>query len=104
MEKLKKFSFIIATVLIIAALAMKMLRPELEKYANVTIIAGVLFFLLSLYFERNELKTFFSARSTKYGLNSLAMVVLMMAIVSLANWIVQRHPVKWDTTKNKRFS
>jgi len=104
MEKLKKSSFIIATVFIIAALAMKMLRPEWEKYANATIIAGVVFFLLSLYFERNELKTFFSARSTKYGFNSLAMAVLMLALVSMANWIVQRHPLKWDTTKNKRFS
>ncbi|PWT94186.1 MAG: hypothetical protein C5B54_00420 [Acidobacteria bacterium] len=104
MEKLRKFSFIIATLCIVGALAGKLYRPEWYKYANVAIGVGVFFFLLSLYFERHELKSFFGARSTKYGLNSVVMVILVLAIIAVVNWIVQRHPLKWDTTKNKQFS
>jgi ABC-type uncharacterized transport system involved in gliding motility auxiliary subunit len=104
MEKLKKFSFLLAAVFILAALAVKLSRPEWSKYANVGVGVGVVFFLLSLYFERAELKKFFSARSTRYGLNSLVMILLVLGIVGVANWIVAQHQIKLDTTKNKQFS
>ena len=104
MEKFKKITFALSCLLIVAALALKMTRPEWQLYSNITAGVGVLFFLISLYFERSELKNFFTARSTRYGLNSLVMVLLVLAIVVLANWIISRHEIKWDTTKNKQFS
>lgn len=104
MKNLKQLSFILASVFILAALGIKMSRPEWQMYANIAIGAGVFFFLLSLYFERAELMSFFSARSTRYGLNSLVMVIFVLAIVAVSNWIVSRHPWKYDTTKNKQFT
>ncbi len=104
METLKKICFPVAAVLIIAALAVKTTRPEWQLYANIVAGIGVLFFLISLYFERTGLKTFFSARSTKHGLNSVILVLFVLAILALANWIIARHPKKYDTTKNKQFS
>src|SRR5262245_23423751 len=104
MEKFKKISFALSCLLIVAALALKMTRPEWQLYSNIAAGVGVLFFLVSLYFERAELKNFFTARSTRYGLNSLVMVLLVLAIVVIANWIISRHEIKWDTTKNKQFS
>jgi ABC-type uncharacterized transport system involved in gliding motility auxiliary subunit len=104
MEILKKISFPVAAVLIVAALAVKMARPEWRLYANIGAGIGGAFFLLSLYFERAGLKTFFSARSTRYGLNSLVMILLVLGIVGIANWIISRHPLKYDSTKNKQFS
>ena len=104
MEKFKKISFFLAALFILVALGIKLRKPELQKYANYAVIAGVAFFLMSLWFERKELKTFFTARSTRYGLNSLVMVLLVLAMVSLANWLINRHPYRYDTTKNQQFS
>src|SRR5262245_52661568 len=104
MERLRKASFLLATLFILAALALKMFRPEWVLYRNIGAAIGGVFFLLSLYFERQSLKTFFSARATKHGINSVVMVLMVLAIVILANWIVARHPWKYDTTKNKSFS
>lgn len=104
MDKLQKLSFPIAVILIIGALGIKVGRPEWKLYVNILLGAGGFFFLLSLYFERHSLKSFFSARSTRYGLNSAAMVLLALAIVALVNWIAARHTWKYDTTKDKAFS
>lgn len=104
MKNLKQLSFILASLFILAALGIKMSKPEWQLYANIAIGAGVFFFLLSLYFERAELISFFSARSTRYGLNSLVMVIFVLAIVATSNWIISRHPWKYDTTKNKQFT
>ena len=104
MDKLQKLSFPIAAALVIAALGVKMARPEWQLYANGAVILGGIFFLISLYFERQSLKTFFSARSTRYGFNSLVMVILVLAIVCVVNWIAAQHAIKYDTTKNKQFS
>ena len=104
MEKLRKVSFLLATLFILTALALKLFRPEWQLHRNIFAGIGGVFFLLSLYYERHSLKSFFSARSTRHGINSVLMVLMVLAIVVLANWIVSRHPLKYDTTKNKSFS
>lgn len=104
MEKFKKISFAFACLLIVAALALKMTKPEWQLYSNIAAGVGVFCFLVSLYFERKELKEFFTARSTRYGFNSAVMILLVLAIVATANWIISRHKFKLDTTKNKQFS
>lgn len=104
MKYLKQLSFILATLFILVALGIKMQKPEWQMYSNISIGVGVAFFLLSLWFERHELLTFFSARSTRYGINSVVMVIMVLAIVVLGNWLVSRHPWKYDTTKNKQFT
>jgi ABC-type uncharacterized transport system involved in gliding motility auxiliary subunit len=104
MEKLRKLSFLLATIFILGALATKMARPEWELYSNIATGIGVLFFLISLYYERESLKNFFSARSTRYGFNAVLMCILMLALVVLGNWIISRRDWKYDATKNKAFS
>ena len=94
-----------AAVFILAALGIKLSKPEYQQYANYAVIAGVpVLSGRSLWFERKELKTFVTARSTKYGLNSLVMIILVLAIVALANWLINKHPYRYDTTKSKQFS
>ena len=104
MKNLKQISFILAAIFIIGALVLKMTRPQWQLYANISIGVGLFFFLVSLWFERSELKNFFTARSTRHGINSVVMIILVLAILGLANWIISRHPLKYDTTKNKQFS
>ena len=104
MEKFKKISFLLATLFVATALAIKFAKPEWQKYATYSVVAGVVFFAISLWFERGELKKFFTARSTKHGANAVIMVIFVLAILGLLNWIVNRHPMKYDTTKNKQFS
>ena len=104
MDKLKKWSFLLASVFILGALATKLAKPEWQLYSNIATAIGVLFFLVSLYFERGGLKNFFSARSTKYGFNAVVMTLLMLALVVLANWVISRQSWKYDATKDKSFS
>jgi gliding motility-associatede transport system auxiliary component len=104
MEKLKKWSFWIATIFILGAIATRFEKPDWRIYCNIAIGIGVFFFLISLYNERESLRSFFSARSTKYGLNSVAMILLTLAFVGVANWVFSRHAIKYDATKNKAFS
>ena len=104
MDKLKKLSFLLASIFILGALATKLAKPEWQLYSNIATGIGVLFFLISLWYERAGLKNFFSARSTKYGFNAVVMTILMLALVGVANWIVSRHTWKYDATKNKSFS
>lgn len=104
MERLKKISFLLATIFILGALATKLARPEWQLYSNIATGIGVLFFLISLYYERASLKNFFSARSTRYGFNAVLLTLLMLALVVLGNWVISRHDWKYDATKNKTFS
>lgn len=104
MEKLKKLSFWLATVFILGALAIRLAKPEWQLYSNIAIGIGVLFFLISLYYERASLKNFFIARSTRYGFNAVVMSVLMLALIVLGNWVITRHEWKYDTTKDKTFT
>ena len=104
MDKLKRLSFPLATAFILGALATKMAKPEWQLYSNIATGIGVLFFLVSMYNERANLKNFFSARSTRYGINAVVMCILMLALVVLGNWIIARKDWKYDATKNKSFT
>ncbi len=67
------------------------------------IAAGVALVSLvaTLILERGRVADSFSRRSTRYGLNSIAMSVLALAIVIIINVIATEHDFKKDVTKNK---
>ncbi len=43
-------------------------------------------------------------RSTRLGLNSLLMVVLLATILGIVNFLAARHSVRWDFSETKRFT
>lgn len=57
---------------------------------------------LILHFER--VKSFSGRRSTRMGLNSILMVLLFVAILSIVNFLASRHSIRWDVSENQNFT
>jgi ABC-type uncharacterized transport system involved in gliding motility auxiliary subunit len=58
-------------------------------------------FVSGVWMARADLKHTFSRRATRYGLNSVLMSVIVLAIVVTINLIAMNHDAKIDITKNK---
>jgi ABC-type uncharacterized transport system involved in gliding motility auxiliary subunit len=43
-------------------------------------------------------------RQTKYGLYLTAYILVVLALLAVANWAVNRHSKSWDLTANKQYS
>ncbi|MCX6617463.1 MAG: GldG family protein [Acidobacteria bacterium] len=43
-------------------------------------------------------------RQTKYGLYLAAYIVVVLALLAVVNWAVNRHSKSWDLTANKQYS
>jgi ABC-type uncharacterized transport system involved in gliding motility auxiliary subunit len=72
----------------------------------VTILEGLALVCLILFFmaHANTLKAVSSRRSTKMGVNSLLMVLLLIGILSILNFLAARHSIRWDLSENQNFS
>jgi ABC-type uncharacterized transport system involved in gliding motility auxiliary subunit len=64
-------------------------------------VAHLLVFLVA-HFEM--LKVFSKRRSTQSGANSLFMVLLVVAILAITNFIISRHPVRFDLSGSGAFT
>jgi ABC-type uncharacterized transport system involved in gliding motility auxiliary subunit len=72
-------------------------------YTTLLILAVVhLSVFLVTHFEM--LKDFSSRRSTKFGANSVLMVVIFVAILGIVNFILARHDVRFDLSGTGAFS
>jgi|SRR5256712_3599893 len=49
-------------------------------------------------------RKFSTRRTTRLGLNSVLMIVLMVAILGILNFLAARHSVRWDFSETKRFT
>jgi ABC-type uncharacterized transport system involved in gliding motility auxiliary subunit len=84
---------------ILAAIA-SYLMPQYPLVWQIT--GGVAALALILYLIQNKFFTSsLSTRSAKYGLNSVVMSLVVLAIVIVVNMIASEHDVKKDVTKNQ---
>jgi ABC-type uncharacterized transport system involved in gliding motility auxiliary subunit len=49
-------------------------------------------------------KAFSTRRSTKLGLNSVLMVLLVTAILAIVNFLASRHSARWDLSETQHFT
>ena len=96
------FYLVLATILsgMICAIS-GYLMPHLPLVWQISGGVTVLLLVTTVFLERDFLKKLFSKRTTLYGLNSLVMSVLFLAIVVIVNMIVFKYDWKKDLTKNK---
>lgn len=72
-------------------------------YTTLEILAVIQLSIFSIsHFEM--LKDISSQRSTKFGVNSLLMVVIFIAILSILNFILARHEIRVDLSDGGTFS
>lgn len=65
---------------------------------------GAALLIFHLVFHHRELREGWRLRSAQYGANTLATVVVFLAILGLVNFLGSRHHKRFDLTSNKVFS
>lgn len=103
----KKITAILGFLGLISALAGVFVYMFFEEkvwlYTTLELLAVL---QLSLFFVTHfeMLKDFSSQRSTKFGLNSILMVVIFVTILSILNFILARHELRFDFSDAGTFS
>lgn len=64
-------------------------------------ISGVVLLVAYVALERKSVASGLSKRTTQYGLNSILMSMIALAVVVVLNFIVAQHDIKKDYTKDK---
>lgn len=94
----------VGTALVVVALGLRFLKPELDVYRTYTAWAGLACILVYLVAQWRESSTGASARATKMGTMSAVSIVAMLAILVGVNYVGVRQNKRWDFTANQVFS
>jgi gliding motility-associatede transport system auxiliary component len=94
----------LGVTLVMAALAIKILRPGWERYYWWLAIAGLACTLLYVLSEWREIGRAFSGRQTRFGSIAIASVLVVLAILAAINYLADRHNKRWDLTGSKQYS
>jgi ABC-type uncharacterized transport system involved in gliding motility auxiliary subunit len=104
MNTLKKDLNTVALVLIAAGLAGWVVWPQWKTAALVVTGLGVLSLAAYIVLNRAALVQRFQRKSLLYSGNLVLIIVLVLAIVGLANYFLARHNHRWDFTAAKLHS
>ncbi len=66
--------------------------------------AGVVFFLLFLYFKFGLVRQVVTSRTARYGSNAFILSIAVITIVGVVNFMGQRYHTRYDATANKSFT
>ena len=93
----------LGVVLVLAALALKVLKPELNYHPKLA-LAGLIVTGLYALSQWRDIGRSFQDRNVKYGSFALGSVVIFLAILVAINWIGNRQNKRWDLTEAGQFS
>jgi ABC-type uncharacterized transport system involved in gliding motility auxiliary subunit len=94
----------IGTALVVAAVATRFIRPELQHVWQRLAIAGLVVVLLYLATQWREFVGLWSRRGTRAGALTSASVVLLLAILVGVNYVATRQHKRWDLTEGGQFT
>jgi len=75
-------------------------KPNLNTY----LFVGLALVVLHLALRGEEIYRAIGGRQVRYGGNTAVLIVVVLAILVGVNYLVSRHPLKKDLTKNQRYS
>jgi ABC-type uncharacterized transport system involved in gliding motility auxiliary subunit len=93
----------IGVVLVVAALALRLARPDLNIHPKLA-LAGLVVTALYTISQWRDIVRSFSNRGVTYGSISAGSVVLVLAILVGINGISSRQNKRWDLTASKQYS
>jgi ABC-type uncharacterized transport system involved in gliding motility auxiliary subunit len=91
-------------LLLVAAVIWYSVSNIWEKWNIGLAIAGGVLIIIGVAANYRQIIGTFGKRSTKYALNYVISIILVIAIISGVNYIGQRHVKRWDTTGNSQFT
>ena len=94
----------IGTALVLAAVAIRFIRPEWDQYAMWAAWAGLGLVVLYTLGQWREIIGYFRHRQARYGAIATAGVLVALVIVVAVNWIANRQNKRWDLTASRQNS
>lgn len=94
----------LGTILVLAAVGVRFLKPELQTVWNGLALSGLACVVLYLASQWREIGLVFGGRSARYGALSAASVLAVLAILIAVNYIGSRQNKRWDLTAGGQFS
>lgn len=94
----------IGTALVIAAVAIRVMQPEWDRYAMYMAWAGLICVLLYPIGQWREIASQMSRRQSKYATMALTSVLVMVGILIAVNYLSNRRNARWDLTEGSVHS
>jgi ABC-type uncharacterized transport system involved in gliding motility auxiliary subunit len=94
----------LGVVLVLAAVALRFTRPDLQPWYQGLAIGGLVVTGLYALTQWREIARSIQGRNVKYGSLTAGSVVLFVAILSGINWIGTRQNKRWDLTGAQQFT
>jgi ABC-type uncharacterized transport system involved in gliding motility auxiliary subunit len=94
----------VGTALVFAAVAIRFLRPEWDRYAYWGAWAGLVCVLVYTLSQWRDIVSAFRRRQTRLGTLTAASIVIVLGILVAINWLGRRQNLRWDLTKSGEFT
>lgn len=94
----------LGTALVLAAVAIRFLRPAWQPAGYWLAVAGLVCVLLYLLGQWREFARLFGRRQARYGALAMTSVVLVLGILAAINYLGSRHSKRWDLTAGQQFT
>lgn len=94
----------LGVVLVLAAVAVRFIRPEMVEVYQGLAIAGLVTTLLYTLSQWRDIGRSMSGKGARYGSVAIGSVVLMLTILVAINYIGNRQTKRWDLTGGQQFS
>src|SRR5919106_358272 len=94
----------VGTALVLAAVAVRFIRPEWDQYAKYSAWAGLGLVVLYTLGQWREIVDYFRRRQARYGAIATVGVLVAVVIVVAVNWIANRENKRWDLTASRQNS
>jgi ABC-type uncharacterized transport system involved in gliding motility auxiliary subunit len=94
----------IGTALVVAAVAIRFIRPEQQQLWQRLALAGLVVVLVYLATQWREFATLWSRRGTRAGALTSASVLLLLGILVGVNYVAGRQHKRWDLTEGGQFT
>ena len=94
----------LGVVLVLAAVALRFIRPEMQEWTQRLAMAGLVVVGLYALSQWRDVARSFQGRNVKYGSVAAGSIVLFLAILVGINWIANRQNRRWDLTEGGQFS
>ncbi|MGH9373127.1 MAG: GldG family protein [Vicinamibacterales bacterium] len=94
----------LGVALVLAAVAIRLLRPEWQQWSSGLAIAGLVCTLLYILSQWREIARSFSGREAKFGTLAIASGAIVLGILVALNYLATRQNKRWDLTAAKQFT
>ncbi|MBI3455601.1 MAG: GldG family protein [Candidatus Rokubacteria bacterium] len=104
MQRFATPALVLGLLGLMAGGVLRVYRPSWTAAWPAALIIGGLLLLFALYVSFPSAQAVWGRRTTRYGLNALVMIVLILGVIALVEAVSYRHNWRLDLTENRRHS